>query len=210
MAGEESGAGSAASTQPAGTGTGTDGQDPAELLADMASGDSSPAGEETPEQRIKRLEDEASKWKALSRKHEQTAKQNKTAADRLAELEEAQKSEAQKLADRAAAAEQRAVAAERLHTRTLAAAQHELEPDLIPYLHGDTEEDITASAETLARVINERVAKAVQAQQPPAGNGLSQMRRPVESLRPGGAPAGSSGSADRNQMFRDAVLGARR
>lgn len=52
-------------------------------------------------------------WKAEARKWERRAKENKSAAEKLAEIEEANKSEAQKLADRLAAAEAKAVEAER-------------------------------------------------------------------------------------------------
>lgn len=58
-------------------------------------------------------------WKAAARKHEREAKtarkraeENEAAAQRLADLEEADKSESQKATDRAAAAEKRAEAAE--------------------------------------------------------------------------------------------------
>lgn len=44
-------------------------------------------------------------WKAEARKWEQRAKENKTAAERLAEFEQAQMSEAEKVAQRLAAAE---------------------------------------------------------------------------------------------------------
>lgn len=207
MAGEEGGSGGAEGAQTAETGT--DGQDPAELLAEMA-GDGSGPEEGNPEDALVKAKAEAEKWKNLSRKNEQRARQNASAATKLAELEQAQMTEQQRAEARAAAAEQRAATAERLHWRTLAAAQHDLDPDLIDFLRGDTEEEISAAAETLARVINERVAKALPAQQAPAGNGISQMRRPVEALRPGGSPAGSAGSTDRNEMFRQAVLGATR
>src|SRR5438270_6909774 len=55
---------------------------------------------------------EAEKWKALSRQNEAQAKANASAAKRLADLEEAQKTEAQKLADAKVAAEKAAVDAQ--------------------------------------------------------------------------------------------------
>lgn len=54
---------------------------------------------------------EAEKWKALSRKHEKTAKDLAPAAKKLAEIEDAQKSEAEKLAAAKEAAEAKADAA---------------------------------------------------------------------------------------------------
>jgi len=51
------------------------------------------------------LSAEVDKWKALSKKNEARAKENSAAAKRLAEIEEAGKTEAQKAADRIAQAE---------------------------------------------------------------------------------------------------------
>lgn len=48
---------------------------------------------------------EAEKWKALARKHEGSAKVNSDAAKKLAEIEEAAKSDQQKLTDKLSAAE---------------------------------------------------------------------------------------------------------
>jgi hypothetical protein len=54
---------------------------------------------------------EAEKWKVLARKHESTSKANKTAAEKLAVLEESQKTDAEKLQTAKDAAEARAAAA---------------------------------------------------------------------------------------------------
>lgn len=60
-------------------------------------------------------------WKAKSREWERRAKENKAAADKLAELEEAQKSAEQKAAERLAEAERKAADAEfRAHVATIA------------------------------------------------------------------------------------------
>lgn len=56
---------------------------------------------------------EVAKWKALARKHEGNAKTNAAAARKLTELEDAQRSEGEKLAAKAEAAEARAAAAVR-------------------------------------------------------------------------------------------------
>lgn len=85
-------------------------------------------------------------WKAKSREWEKRAKENKAAADRLAELEESQKTEAQKLADRLAAAEQRAAAAETKVERARIAAEKGVPADL---LVGDTTEALEAFADQL-------------------------------------------------------------
>lgn len=54
---------------------------------------------------------EIAKWKAMARKHEAAAKANSDAAKKLADIEEAQKTETQKLADAKEAAEKRAAMA---------------------------------------------------------------------------------------------------
>ncbi|WP_333770938.1 hypothetical protein, partial [Streptomyces sp. IBSBF 2435] len=59
---------------------------------------------------------EVEKWKALSRQNEQRAKDNAAAAQKLQEIEDAAKTEAQRLADRATAADERAAAATKLAT----------------------------------------------------------------------------------------------
>ena len=85
-------------------------------------------------------------WKAKSRDWEKRAKENKAAADKLAELEESQKTEAQKLLDRATAAEQRAAAAESKAERARIAAEKGVPADL---LVGDTAEALEAFADQL-------------------------------------------------------------
>jgi hypothetical protein len=70
-----------------------------------------PPVESDPSKEDKDWRAEAEKWKALARKHEGTAKANSDAARKLAEIEESQKTEAQKLADAKEAAEKRAAQA---------------------------------------------------------------------------------------------------
>jgi len=81
---------------------------------------------------------EAEKWKAMSRKHEGQAKQNADAAKRLAELEDANKSETQKLADKAAAAEKRAADAEAKAARYEVASRLGIRANHLKYLSGST------------------------------------------------------------------------
>ena len=64
-----------------------------------------PATPETPAQEID--------WKAEARKWEERAKANRSAAEKLAEIEEASKTEAQRMAERLAKAEERVAAFER-------------------------------------------------------------------------------------------------
>lgn len=99
---------------------------------------------------------EAEKWKALARKHEAQSKSNAEAARKLKELEDADKTEAQKAADKAAEAEKRATTAER------SALQLEVALDKAPEgmslaqvrklakrLTGGTREELEADADEL-------------------------------------------------------------
>jgi hypothetical protein len=96
-------------------------------------------------------EAEAAKWKALSRKHEDTAKANADKAKRLDELEESQKSELQKAADAATKAQAEAAEARAQLAIREAALKHGLSADDLELLgsHG-TPEEIDARAEKLA------------------------------------------------------------
>lgn len=97
----------------------------------------------TPEQ----VTDEVAKWKALARKHEQQAKTNADAAKRLAEIEDANKSEIEKAAQRAAEAEERAKAAELKAMRLQVAAEKGLTPRQASRLQGATLEELQADAD---------------------------------------------------------------
>lgn len=90
-------------------------------------------------------------WKAESRKWEQRAKENSKAAERLAEIENASKTEAQRAADAQKAAEERAVAAEARATRREIALEFKLDAKDARLLDSLTDEDAMRSlAERLA------------------------------------------------------------
>jgi uncharacterized protein (DUF885 family) len=80
-------------------------------------------------------------WKAKAREWESRAKANKTAADELAAIKESQKSEADKVAERLAAAEQKAVAAEARALRREIALESKLSPADAALLDAITDED---------------------------------------------------------------------
>ena len=134
-------------------------------------------------------EAEAAKWKSLARKHENQhlsalgfkskdeIDQLRQAAQKQAELEDAQKTELQKQTERASSFEQQLADMRSANARLMAAATHSIPPDLIDLLGSGTDEEINARAEALA----ERL-KAVAPPAPPAS------QRPVESLTPGAAP----------------------
>ncbi len=85
-------------------------------------------------------------WKAKAREWEKRAKANADAATRLVELEEAQKSHEQKLADRAEAAERQATESQREIARLRVIAETQLDPDLHEFVVGETEEEMRAKA----------------------------------------------------------------
>lgn len=132
---------------------------------------------------------EAAKWKALARKHEAEAKKNRTAADRVAALEEADKTEIQKAKDSAAAAEARARAAEHRADRLDVAAAKGLSPSLAARLVGDTREELEADADELLKVLKPADATSGASNGTAAASGAADGRaRPREALRSGSAP----------------------
>jgi hypothetical protein len=88
-------------------------------------------------------------WKAEAKKWETRAKENKSAAERLAALEESQKTEQQKLTERLAEAERErdAVRSEALRLRI--AADKGLTPKQAARLRGSSEEELLADADEL-------------------------------------------------------------
>ncbi|WP_405747837.1 hypothetical protein [Streptomyces canus] len=148
-----------------------------------------------PKQEVTDWESEATKWKALSRQHENKhlaalgfkskdeIDQLRTAAQKYQEFEDTQKSELQRANERAQSVEQQLGDLRATNARLMAAATHNIPPDLIDLLGSGSEEEINSRAEVLA----ERL-KALAPQPAPTAH------RPVEALTPGAATA--SGSAE--------------
>lgn len=89
-------------------------------------------------------------WKQKARDNEKRAKANADAATRLAELENANKSEAEKAAERLAAAESAAQAAQAEALRFRIASKYGISDEHAEtYLHGTDEETLTRQAEGL-------------------------------------------------------------
>lgn len=84
-----------------------------------------------------------------------TIKELKAKAKRLDELEESQKSESQRLTDRADAEYQRAEAAEAALMRYEVAAEVGIPAHAMKFLHGSTREEIGASAKDVLDLIGE-------------------------------------------------------
>jgi hypothetical protein len=110
-------------------------------------------------------------WKAMARKWEANAKENSEAAKKLAAIEEANKTEAEKLADRATKAEARAAEAE----RKAFAATKGIPASLI---HGTTEAEWEAAA-------TEALTWRGEAPKPPAApsaNGQGKVGDPIGAV----------------------------
>jgi hypothetical protein len=180
-----------------------------DLLADaVASGD-----DDKPEDALAQLA-KLQKKNADLLKHNRTwearAKENTAAATELQQIKDAQKTDHERLTDRAVLAEKRANEAEARYHRTLAAASYSIPPGLIDRISGSTEEEIGESAEALAAAINE-AAEGIAAASARA-NGVAPgavtarpQTRPVESLRPGAQPAGTPDTNDPNAWLRAAM-----
>jgi len=126
------------------------------------------------------LKAEVERWKAHSRKQEERAKANAAAAQRLAEIEESQKSETHRLQEAKAKAEQEASQ----HRRELAlmkvGIRKGLTEDQLEWLQGkgDTEEELEAAADKLLAMLKPR----------DEGDQNEIPRRPRETLRNGTGP----------------------
>ena len=123
----------------------------------------------------------ATDWKAEARKWEQRAKDNSTAAARLTEIEEASKTEAQKLADRAAAAESRVAefeAREQIAKWKAEVAEATGVPAAL--LAGDTKEAIGAHAAIAKPLIENKTPP-----RSPALSRVNQSDAPEVSTSPG-------------------------
>lgn len=148
-------------------------------------------------------EAEAAKWKTLARRHEgkhldalgfkskDEIDALREAAQKYTEFEDAQKSETQKANERAQTFEQQLADERSQNARLLAAATHNIPPELIELLGSGTADEISSRAEVLA----ERLKAAAPSPAPVSS-------RPVESLTPGAAPASSAGGATPDQWIR--------
>lgn len=133
---------------------------PEEIAAEAA------AEASTPEALLAAAQAEVEKWKALSRKNEQQAKDNADKAKRFDELEEQSKTELQKALERAEAAEK--VIAERDAKEAAKSLADEIakaksaEGRTIPAsaLRGSTREELEAHADELLALIPEPAGAA--------------------------------------------------
>lgn len=111
-------------------------------------------------------------WKEKAREQEKRAKANADAAARLAEIEEAQKTEAQKLAEArdAALSEAQAAKAEAMRLR-IATKFGISEDDADTFLTGSDEETLTKQAERLSKLAQPAEDKGVPGPRPDLSQG---------------------------------------
>jgi len=126
---------------------------------------------------LKALEAERDKWKASALKNDKRAKDNADAASKLAALEDQQKSELQKLTEKAEQATREAEAAQLQLLRVEVASAKGLTPLQAKRLQGGTREEIESDADDLLAAF-----KPSEPTKPPAGD------KPKARLQPAGEP----------------------
>lgn len=128
---------------------------------------------------------EAAKWKAMARKHEAAAK-------KLADLEDGQKTEAERMAERVKTAEGQRTQLEQENLRLKVALDKGLTVKQASRLVGSTQEELEADADELRETFAGKQADAKSDTKPADGDGDDRaggdVRRPKEQLRPGAAP----------------------
>ena len=110
-------------------------------------------------------------WKQKAREWEKRAKENKAAADKLAELEEAQKSAEQKAAERLAEAERKAAEAEARAARASVSASTGIPVEILAGPDDGSAEALRAFADRLASYIEDRGKPRQPRPDPAQGNG---------------------------------------
>jgi hypothetical protein len=115
----------------------------------------------------------------------------KAKAERLAQMEEASKTEQQRTAEAAQKAQQEAAEARAEALRYKAAATHKIDPDYFDLLGSGDEETIGTRAERVGSLLAaQREVEQLRAENEAlrAGRPAPTTARPVESLRPGATP----------------------
>lgn len=143
-------------------------------------------------------------WKQKAREQEARAKSNATAAQRLAEIEDAQKTEQQRLADRQAAIERERDEARAEGLRYKAAATHGISEDYFDLLGSGDAETISDRAERVGGLLKENAALKAEVEALRAGKPAPTNGRPVEALKPGATPEESKTTDD---LIYEAVYG---
>lgn len=112
----------------------------------------------------------------------------KAKADRLAEIEDAQKSEQQRHADAAAAAQRERDEARSEALRYKAAATHKVDSDYFDLLGSGSEEQIVQRAERVGTLLAENAQMKAELEALRAGKPAPTSGTPVAALKPGATP----------------------
>lgn len=102
---------------------------------------------------------EARKWESRAKENFSKASENEKAAARLAEIEEANKSESQKLREQLDALTARATAAERDKERLSVLARHQIPEEYQDLVHGGDADSLDASAQKVKALIDTNATK---------------------------------------------------
>jgi len=142
-------------------------------------------------------------WKQKAREQEGRAKANAEAAKRLAEIEDAQKSEAQKNADALTAAQRAAEESKAEALRYRAAATHKVSEDYFDLLGTGDADAISDRARRVGELVsakaeNEQLRAEIAALR--EGKPAPTQSRPVADLKPGATP--ESDSDESEQLYR--------
>ena len=117
----------------------------------------------TPAETVEAPAQDGTDWKAEARKWESRAKENSSAAQKLAEIEESKKSETQKLQEQLAQFQERAAAAERDRERLAVIAKHGIPEEYHDLVHGSDPESLAASAAKVQALITANTAPQTEA-----------------------------------------------
>jgi hypothetical protein len=145
---------------------------------------------ETTETKVVDHEAEAAKWKSLSRKWEKQAKDNGEAAKKLKEIEDAQKSESERNAEKLTALERSAQEATLEAARLRVAIKKGLTETQAKRLVGKTEEELEADADELLSSFKPSDSK----------DDSTKDRRPKERLKPGATPSSEPDEMDPRKL----------
>ncbi|MCC2031824.1 hypothetical protein [Microbacterium allomyrinae] len=126
---------------------------PEEIAAEEAAAKAA-AEAETPEGKLAAAQAEVEKWKTLSRKNEDQAKSNADKAKKFDELEEANKTEQEKLLARAESAEKKLADRDAKDAAAATAAEvAKVKGVPVEALRGTTREELEAHADALAAIL---------------------------------------------------------
>lgn len=153
--------------------------------------------DEKPTNDADKLAQQVEHWKSMARKQEARAKENAAAAARLTEIEDAQKSEAEKLQARLDAAEKRAADAEQARLRAEIAQSKGVPADL---LAGATEEELLAAADKLLEF------RGQQASTPAADYGRTTDASPTKPRQLTKADMANMSAAQINEAYEAGLL----